>query len=52
MYLRPQGEELGLRGWIGSPEDGRVEAVFEGEPEAVRHMIEWCSENLSFPDVR
>jgi acylphosphatase len=22
--------------------DGRVEAVFEGEPESVDHMVAWC----------
>jgi acylphosphatase len=34
-------EELGLRGWVRNTQDGRVEAIFEGEAEAVRQMIKW-----------
>ena len=32
---------MGIRGWVGNTEDGRVEALFEGEAEAVRQMIKW-----------
>jgi acylphosphatase len=33
---------LGLAGSIRNRPDGRVEAVFEGDPDAVEEMIEWC----------
>ena len=39
--VRRQAEELGLRGWVRNTDDGRVEALFEGEAEAVRQMIKW-----------
>ena len=39
--VQRQAEELGLRGWVGNTQDGRVEALFEGEAEAVRQMIKW-----------
>jgi acylphosphatase len=39
--VRRQAEELGLRGWVRKTQDGRVEALFEGEAEAVHQMIEW-----------
>jgi acylphosphatase len=39
--VRRQAEELGLRGWVRNTQDGRVEALFEGEAEAVRQMIKW-----------
>ena len=39
--VRRQAEELGLRGWVRKTQDGRVEALFEGEAEAVRQMIKW-----------
>ena len=39
--LRRQAEELGLRGWARKTQDGRVEALFEGEAQAVRQMIKW-----------
>ena len=38
---RQAEEEFGLRGWVRKTQDGRVEAIFEGEAEAVRQMIEW-----------
>ena len=39
--VRQQAEELGLRGWVRKTQDGRVEALLEGEAEAVRQMIKW-----------
>ena len=33
---------LGLTGWAKNCPDGSVEAVFEGEREAVDAGIEWC----------
>ena len=39
--VRRQAEEMGLRGWVRNTQDGRVEALFEGEAEAVRQMLEW-----------
>jgi acylphosphatase len=34
--------EAGLGGWVQNLPDGRVEAVFEGPPERVDRLIEWC----------
>jgi acylphosphatase len=39
--VRRQAEELGLRGWVRNTQDSRVEALLEGEAEAVRQMIKW-----------
>ena len=32
----------GLRGYVRNLEDGRVEAVFSGDADAVLAMVAWC----------
>jgi len=41
-YTQDKAEELGLTGWVRNNRDGTVEAVFEGEKEAVQEMVDWC----------
>lgn len=31
----------GVAGWVRNLPDGSVEAVFEGEPDRVRRMVDW-----------
>lgn len=31
-----------LTGWVRNMQDGRVEAVFEGENDAMDKMLAWC----------
>jgi len=35
-------DQLGLNGWVRNLPDGRVEAVFEGEEQAIEAMLKWC----------
>jgi len=32
----------GVSGWVRNLGDGRVEAVFEGDADAVERMVNWC----------
>ncbi|GGN88660.1 acylphosphatase [Actinoplanes lobatus] len=31
-----------VRGWVRNLPDGRVEAVFEGDPEGVAQLVSWA----------
>jgi acylphosphatase len=31
-----------VKGWVRNLSDGRVEAVFEGKPEDVDRVVNWC----------
>ena len=46
VYFRETTRRLALRhgvaGWVRNNWDGTVEAVFEGEPEAVDRLLEFC----------
>ncbi len=39
---RKEAEQAGLAGWVRNRDDGSVEAVFEGDADAVERLVEWC----------
>lgn len=41
---RQTAERHGVAGWVRNLPDGAVEAVFEGEPEAVELLLAWSQE--------
>jgi acylphosphatase len=41
-YCREEATGAGVGGFVRNLPDGRVEAAFEGEPDAVDRMVAWC----------
>lgn len=42
FHTRIKARNLGLKGWIRNLDSGDVEAVFEGEEDKVKEIIDWC----------
>jgi acylphosphatase len=55
VFFRDSTEEeagrRGVAGWVRNRDDGAVEAVFEGDAEAVDAMVDFCREGPSRADV-
>lgn len=41
-YTQDQARLRKVTGWVKNRYDGKVEAVFEGERNAVQALIDWC----------
>ena len=48
---RREADSRGVAGWIANRPDGAVEAVFEGDAEAVRALVDWCRRGPRGADV-
>ena len=42
--VRRKAESRNVAGWVSNRPDGAVDAVFEGEPDAVESMLRFCRE--------
>lgn len=42
FYTREEARRFRLGGFVRNLPDGRVEAVFEGEDDAVEALVSWC----------
>ncbi|MEM2742306.1 MAG: acylphosphatase [Candidatus Aenigmatarchaeota archaeon] len=54
-HIKIEAEKNKVNGWVRNLIDGRVEAVFEGEEQDVRNMIEFCKlgpPNAVVTDIR
>ena len=40
--VRRRATALGIAGWVRNRADGTVEAVFEGEADGVRQLVDFC----------
>ncbi len=37
-----EADAAGVTGWVSNEPDGSVQAVFEGSPDAVLRLVDWC----------
>ena len=49
---RREADARGVAGWITNRPDGAVEAVFEGDPDDVAALVEFCRSGPRGADVR
>ncbi|MDP9136547.1 MAG: acylphosphatase [Actinomycetota bacterium] len=49
--VRREAARRGVAGWARNCRDGTVEAVFEGEPDAVDALVELCRSGPGHADV-
>ena len=49
---KQKAEQLGLTGWVRNTSDGNVEAIFEGNENAINEMIEWCHHGPTLSKVK
>jgi acylphosphatase len=48
---RQKARSRGVAGWVTNRPDGAVEAVFEGDPDAVQALVDWCGDGPRGADV-
>jgi acylphosphatase len=41
---RQKARSRGVAGWVTNRPDGAVEAVFEGDSDAVQALVDWCGQ--------
>ena len=51
-FTKRQALEYGVKGWVKNLQDGRVEAVFEGDEESVKKILEWSKIGPIGADVK
>ena len=49
--VRERAQSRGVAGWVRNREDGAVEAVFEGDSDAVDSMVRFCQQGPRSADV-
>jgi acylphosphatase len=49
---RREADARGTAGWVTNRPDGAVEAVFEGDPDDVAALVEFCRRGPRRADVR
>ena len=48
---RQEAERVGVSGWVRNTGEGKLEAAFEGDDDAVRRMVAWVRRGPPQADV-
>mgnify|MGYP000527067372 CR=1 FL=1 len=48
---KSKAESLALKGWVRNTEDGKVEAVIEGEKDKIKKLIDWARQGPTLAKV-
>lgn len=51
-FIKENADKLNIRGYVRNLEDGRVEAVLEGDNEAVDEMLKLCKKGAPHSVVK
>ena len=51
METKQVADSFNVSGWVKNNRNGSVEAVFEGEKEAVDSVVKWCKTGPPFSSV-
>ena len=51
-FLRNKAMRMGINGFVRNLQDGRVEAVFEGNDEGLQKVIEFCKRGTFISKVK
>lgn len=41
-FIQQNAQDLGVAGWVKNLPDGRVEALFQGEAQDIKRIVELC----------
>ena len=52
FFIYRNAKNLGLKGWVRNLADGTVEAVFEGEDEKIKEILELCKKGPPLARVK
>ena len=44
FHTRIKARNLGLKGFVRNLDSGEVEAIFEGEEDKIKEILDWCKE--------
>ena len=48
---KSKAESFDLKGWVRNTEDGKVEAVIEGEKDKIKKLIDWARQGPTLAKV-